>query len=94
MYLTRVYLRNIRCFSKLDLRLGINGSQVPWTLVLGNNGTGKTTLLRAIAIGLCDEPSAASLIKMEYSLKSTLPERCRRYLFVGTFRRKINFRGE
>ena len=33
-----------------------------WTVILGNNGLGKTTLLRSIAVGLCDPTSAAGLI--------------------------------
>jgi energy-coupling factor transporter ATP-binding protein EcfA2 len=35
----------------------------PWTVVVGDNAAGKTTLLRSIAIGLCDESSAAGLLK-------------------------------
>ncbi len=63
MYITRVRLKNIRCFEKIDLKFDLKGPKLPWTLILGDNATGKTALLRAIAIGLCDEPSAAGLIK-------------------------------
>ena len=63
MYISRVRLRDIRCFEKLDLRLSLAGPTVPWTLILGDNATGKTVLLRSIALALCDEPSAAGLIK-------------------------------
>ena len=34
-----------------------------WTLVLGNNGLGKTTLLRAIAIGIGDKDHASALLR-------------------------------
>ncbi len=34
-----------------------------WTVVVGDNGDGKTTLLRSIAMGLCDESSAAGLLR-------------------------------
>jgi energy-coupling factor transporter ATP-binding protein EcfA2 len=34
-----------------------------WALILGDNGTGKTTLLRSIAMGLCDSTSASALLK-------------------------------
>ena len=63
MYITRVRLKNIRCFENIDLKFDLNGPKLPWTLILGDNATGKSALLRAIAIGLCDEPSAAGLIK-------------------------------
>ena len=63
MYITRLSLRNIRCFDKLDLHFDLSGPHLPWTLILGDNASGKTVLLKSIAIGLCDEPSAAGLIK-------------------------------
>ena len=34
-----------------------------WALVVGDNGTGKSTVLKSIALGLCDETSAAGLLK-------------------------------
>ena len=36
--------------------------QAGWTLILGDNGTGKTSLLRAIAMGLCDETGSSGLL--------------------------------
>ena len=33
-----------------------------WTLILGDNGTGKTSLLRSIAMCLCDETGASGLL--------------------------------
>ena len=36
--------------------------QASWTLILGDNSTGKTTLLRAIAMGLCDATGSAGLL--------------------------------
>ena len=66
LYMSRVILRNVRCFKHIDLRFSSASSPVPWTMVLGDNSTGKTTLLRCIAIGLCDESSAAGLLKESY----------------------------
>ena len=42
MPLTRAYLKNFRLFSELDLSFDKN------TIILGNNGTGKTSLIEAI----------------------------------------------
>ena len=54
--LSRVILTNIGAFEDLDLTLASG-----WNVVLGNNGCGKSTVLRAVALGLCgDHPSAAA----------------------------------
>ena len=63
MYVSRVHLTDIRCFADLDLRFDVSGSAVPWNVIVGDNATGKTALLRSIALGLCDESSAAGLMK-------------------------------
>lgn len=70
MYLTRVRLKDFRLFEYLDIPFASDeGVPRPWTLLLGDNATGKTTLLLSIAIGLCDESSAAGLVR---ELKSLL----------------------
>ena len=63
LYISRVTLKNVRCFRRIDLDLSSASNPVPWTMVLGDNSTGKTTLLRCMAMGLCDESSAAGLLK-------------------------------
>jgi len=64
MYLSRVRLEHIRAFDELDLTLVSDaGKMRPWTLLMGDNATGKTTLLRSIAIGLNDQSSAAGLVR-------------------------------
>ena len=63
MYISRVLIENVRCFEKLELEFDLSGNSPPWAMIVGDNATGKTTLLRCIAIGLCDESSAASLLK-------------------------------
>lgn len=37
-----------------------------WISILGNNGSGKTTVLRAIAMGMCGETSASALLRELY----------------------------
>lgn len=63
MYIKKISLRNIRCFKKFEMEFDINGEKSPFALILGNNATGKTTLIKSIALGMCDESSAASLMK-------------------------------
>ena len=63
MYMEQVQIKNIRCFKDLKLQFGPPQDPPPFTAILGDNATGKTTLLKAIAMGLCDESSAAGLMK-------------------------------
>lgn len=62
MYITKVRLREVRCFeyAEIDLSKCNPGTSV---LIAGNNGIGKSAILRAIAMGLCDRDSAASLLR-------------------------------
>lgn len=63
LYLSKVRLENVRCFDDVQLTFGGEGGFVGWTVILGDNGTGKSALLRSIAIGLCDQAGAAGLMK-------------------------------
>jgi len=50
VYFLSLELENVRCFGKeqkLDLSDG-KGNPARWTVILGNNGTGKTTLLQTL----------------------------------------------
>ena len=51
MYYLSLELQNIKCFGgKQTLNLSNeNGGPAPWTLLIGDNGVGKTTLLQCIA---------------------------------------------
>ena len=63
LYVSRIRLENVRCFDDIELTLSAPSDTASWTVILGDNATGKSTLLRSIAIGLCDESSAAGLMK-------------------------------
>lgn len=67
LYLKKVVLENVRCFKRLefDLMAPRNRPRM-WGVILGDNGVGKTTLLRSIAMGMCDEASAAGLLRELY----------------------------
>lgn len=67
LYLKKVRLENVRCFEELefDLRTPADAPRM-WCMILGDNGVGKTSLLRSIAMGLCDEASASGLLREIY----------------------------
>lgn len=53
LYVTQVTIENVRCFAEqqvLDLTTA-SGAPAMWTTILGENGTGKTTLLKVLALG-------------------------------------------
>ena len=60
MYMKRVRISNIRCFEEVCIDFDEPGSSVVLT---GDNGFGKSTLLRCMAMGLCDESGAAALLR-------------------------------
>jgi len=62
LLISRVTLQNIRNIRRLELNLEEETPALR-TLILGDNAAGKTTLLRAIALGLCDASSANALFK-------------------------------
>lgn len=64
LYISRIRLVDVKCFpgeTVIDLTRPSTGTQ-SWTLILGDNGTGKTSLLHSIAMCLCDETGASGLL--------------------------------
>ncbi len=61
MKVTKLGLTNIRCFRELTIEL--NGKSA---LLIGDNGDGKSTVLRSLAMGLCDDSSASALFRDLY----------------------------
>ena len=62
MYITHIQLKNIRGFADLDLNLTEdNGNSRMHTLIIGKNGTGKSTLLRSIALGVASRSDVNAL---------------------------------
>lgn len=66
MYITKVVLENVRCFEKLEFDLSSGNDVHKWGVILGDNGFGKTTILRSIAMGLCDKTGASGLLQDTY----------------------------
>jgi len=66
MYIKKIVLKNIRCFEHLEFDLSSKGDVQKWGVILGDNGVGKTTLIRSIAMGLCDKTGATGLLQDTY----------------------------
>lgn len=52
MYLERVELTNVRRFGHLGWQLDADTPRAGWHVILGDNGSGKTTFLRAVTLAL------------------------------------------
>ena len=55
----KLTLKDIRCFERLE----IDFRQRESIVIIGDNGDGKSTVLRALAMGLCDQSSASALFR-------------------------------
>ena len=62
MYIKRITLKNIRGFDELDFDLTRgDGGYAGWTVFTGDNGSGKSALLKAIVVGLLGKEIARAL---------------------------------
>ncbi len=66
MKISNLKIKNIKCFKEIEIPFEDNGEIKKWSLVVGNNGDGKTTILRCLALGLCDESGASALLAELY----------------------------
>ncbi len=57
--LQKVHLQNIGPFQNQAFDLSH-----PWTLLLGDNGVGKSTILKAIAVGLCGDAAKSYAVRL------------------------------
>ena len=64
LLISKVRLKNISCFEELEISFATKTGLNKFVMFFGDNGTGKSTLLRSIAIGLCDQTVATSLSGM------------------------------
>jgi energy-coupling factor transporter ATP-binding protein EcfA2 len=62
MYLRKIILRNIKCFTEFKLDFTEGGDVRRWTALLGKNGLGKSTLLQAIGVVLAGPAAVRELL--------------------------------
>ncbi|MXV73392.1 ATP-binding protein [Candidatus Poribacteria bacterium] len=63
MFLKSIHLKNVKCFSDIALSFeDENGGIRKWTLLLAENGMGKSTLLKAIALVTAGSDAIADLL--------------------------------
>ena len=62
MHVQRLILRNIRSIREFDLHLR-PGEFPGWHVILGDNGSGKSTVVRALALALMDEANAHATLE-------------------------------
>lgn len=66
MYIKKIVLKSIRCFEHIEIDLSSQQGSKMWTLLLGDNGVGKTTILRCIAMALMGPTNASGLLSELY----------------------------
>ncbi len=66
IYIHNIDIQDFRCFEhlKLDLNPGASSTNM-LTSIVGDNASGKSTLLKAICLGIVDESASIGLIKAE-----------------------------
>ncbi len=62
MYLRSIEIKNVKCFADLTLSFVKNGTVRKWTVLLGQNGLGKSTLLQTMAAALAGPSSLRELL--------------------------------
>lgn len=60
LYVERLILKDIRCFEHLEIKFAKPGESI---VLIGDNGDGKSTVLRSLAMGICDQSSASALFR-------------------------------
>ncbi len=61
MYIQKVKIRNVRGFKDFELVFPDNNPLAGWHVVIGDNGSGKTSLLRCVALALVGPNDVAAL---------------------------------
>ena len=62
MYLKKIRVRNVKCFSDIEINFTEGGEIRLWTTLFGQNGIGKSTLLQAIGAVLTGPSAVRELL--------------------------------
>ena len=62
MFLRHLHIKNLRSINELSLPFGTAEAGRKWTYLLGENGTGKSSVLRSVALALAGSDAAAELV--------------------------------
>ncbi len=63
MYIQNVSIKNIRSIDHFEMRF--DEAAAGWHVIIGDNGTGKSSIIRSIALGLLGEDNAKALSSFE-----------------------------
>ncbi len=63
LLISKIEIENVRCFESIKINLYQERKYVRWSMLLGDNAVGKTTLLRCIVLGLCNESDTVTLMQ-------------------------------
>lgn len=89
MYLKSFTIQNIKCFESLTLDFWQPDSRSArlWNVIIGENGTGKSTLLQAMAIALMGKTATSVLLPRPYGWVRTanLPNHIAAEVFTDIF---------
>ena len=66
MHVSRLHIKNIRGIANLELNFTPLGEPQASTLLIGRNGTGKSSILRSIVLGLASEADATALLAEKF----------------------------
>ena len=67
MKISKLKIKNIKCFEEIEIPFENDNNDITnWSLIVGDNGAGKTTILRSLALGLCDAKGASALLSELY----------------------------
>jgi energy-coupling factor transporter ATP-binding protein EcfA2 len=69
MWIEEIILDNIKCFDRQSIKCGTKTNPFPWVTLLGENGTGKSTVLQAAGLLLAGPEGATQLLKPQGWLK-------------------------
>lgn len=64
MYLKSIRLKNIRCFQDVEIDFDLEGgNNRKWTVLLGENGTGKSTILKSIGLLMAGSDALVEMVR-------------------------------